>query len=81
VANKRHIAGLREIILEFAFERKNMLCHIFSAESEATALRLAEKGRRRKSAERGRGYKWKVPREYARRGRNPVYAAGGTLAL
>jgi hypothetical protein len=31
------------VILEFAFERKNVLCHIFSAESEAIALRPTEK--------------------------------------
>ena len=52
------------MILEFAFERKNMLCHIFSAESEAIALRPTERGRRRKSpACRGRGSKWRGPGE------------------
>ena len=46
------------------------------------AKRPTEKGRRRKSAERGRGYKWKVPcRACERQGRRPVYAADGTLAL
>jgi hypothetical protein len=43
----------------------------FLAESEAIALRPTERGRRSKSAERGRGFKWKVPREGARRGRKP----------
>jgi hypothetical protein len=43
----------------------------FLAESEAIALRPTERGRRSKSAERGRGFKWKVPRERARRARKP----------
>src|ERR1700721_4162682 len=33
----------------------------FLAESEAIALRPTERGRRSKSAERGRGFKWRAP--------------------
>src|SRR6516162_7211330 len=54
----------------------------FFGRERSKAQRPTEKGRRRKSAERGRGYKWKVPcRACERQGRRPVYAADGTLAL
>jgi hypothetical protein len=44
----------------FAFEPKNMVCHIFGRK-RSEAKRPAERGRRSKSAERGRGFKWRAP--------------------
>src|SRR5271166_5063223 len=61
---------LREY-LEVRFRAEKYGVPYFLAESEAIALRPTERGRRSKSAERGRGFKWKVPRERARRGRKP----------
>src|SRR5271166_3082193 len=43
----------------------------FFGRKRSEAKRPTERGRRSKSAERGRGFKWKVPRERARRGRKP----------
>src|ERR1700730_14972263 len=49
-------------ILKFAFELKNMVCHIFwSKAKQSKAKRPTERGRRSKSAERGRGFKWRAP--------------------
>src|SRR5580700_9653668 len=61
---------LREYF-EVRFRAEKYGVPYFLAESEAIALRPTERGRRCKSAERGRGFKWKVPRERARRGRRP----------
>ena len=47
----------------------------FLAESEAIALRPTEKVRRSKSAERGRGFKWRTPtRSVGRRPSKPQTA-------
>src|SRR5208282_4886521 len=61
---------LREYF-EVRFRAEKYGVPYFLAESEAIALRPTERGRRSKSAARGRGFKWQVPRERARRGRNP----------
>src|SRR5271166_5676399 len=47
-------------ILKFAFELKNMVCHIFWPKAKRSK-RPTERGRRSKSAERGRGFKWRAP--------------------
>src|SRR5271165_5450985 len=47
-------------ILKFAFELKNM-CAIFFGRKRSEAKRPTERGRRSKSAERGRGFKWRAP--------------------
>src|SRR6516165_3060789 len=47
----------------------------FLAESEAPALRPTERGRRSKSAERGRGFKWREPtRSVGRRPFKPQFS-------
>src|ERR1700761_9031340 len=47
-------------ILKFVFELKNMACHIFGRK-RSEAKRPTERGCRSKSAERGRGFKWRGP--------------------
>jgi hypothetical protein len=54
-------------------------CGIFFGRKRSEAKR--PHGKRTEGARSGRGYKWNVPRELARQGRKPVYAADGTLAL
>ena len=85
VRKPRSSATLWEQLLEYFEVRlrteKYAVTYFFWRE-RSKAQRPTEKGRRRKSAVRGRGYKWKVPcRACERQGRRPVYAADGTLAL
>jgi hypothetical protein len=47
-------------ILKFVFELKNMACHIFWPKAKRCKA-PTERGRRSKSAERGRGFKWRAP--------------------
>src|ERR1700738_182071 len=51
---------LREYF-EVRFRAEKYGLPYFLAESEAIALRPTERGRRSKSAERGRGFKWRAP--------------------
>ena len=74
--------GLRGIILEFAFERENMLLHIFRLEAKASPKRPAKKQHRDARAPKafgGRGYNWQGPAKHET-GKDAVYAADGTLA-
>jgi hypothetical protein len=52
------------VSLKFAFERKNMLRHIFLAESEAKHSGPGKKGCRSKSAESGGGFNWRASRAF-----------------
>src|SRR5271165_6538162 len=54
-------------ILKFAFELKNM-CAIFFGRKRSEAKRPTERGRSSKSAERGRGFKWRAPSGVCRMG-------------
>ena len=73
--------GERGIILEFvkfAYERKNMLLHIFRLEAKASPKRPALNGiGTQEPRQTGRGYNWQGVR---RGGKDAVYAADGTLA-
>src|SRR5208283_6183322 len=61
---------LREYF-EVRFRAEKYGVPYFLAESEAKQSGPRKEAVRSKSAARGRGFKWKVPRERARRGRNP----------
>src|SRR6202035_5207457 len=64
---------LREYF-EVRFRAEKYGVPYFLAESEAIALRPTERGRRSKSAERGRGFKWRAPtRSFGRRPFNDRY--------
>jgi hypothetical protein len=54
---------LREYI-EVRFRAEKYVVTYFLAESEAIALRPTERGRRSKSAECGRGFKWRGPTQW-----------------
>jgi hypothetical protein len=74
--------GFEGSILKFGLERKNMVLHIFSFESEAKQSGPEEKAWRRKSREERDGCEEIIgrgPRELARLGKEPVYAARTVL--